>query len=181
MIYRGSGDWGPGKGSNLTAAEVDANFWEIEQRLAALETYAGAAETITNIEISGSVLTIFTSNGGEYPVTLAIPRIASSVDVSGATYEPALGDANKYLRFTNAAGCDVTLPDDATVEFPLSTELHVRQAAAGIVTIGAASGVTINIEAGFDAATSAQGALVTLKKVGPDEWDLFGRLLVTSA
>ena len=42
------------------------------------------------------------------------------------------------------------------------------------------AGVIINVESGFDAATRAEGAVATLKKVGTDEWDLFGGLAEVS-
>jgi hypothetical protein len=34
VTYRTAGPWGPGKGSNLTPAEVDENFWELVQDIA---------------------------------------------------------------------------------------------------------------------------------------------------
>jgi hypothetical protein len=37
IIYRTSGSWGAGKGSNLTAAEVDGNFSDSDTRVVTLE------------------------------------------------------------------------------------------------------------------------------------------------
>lgn len=182
MIYRGSGDWGPGKGSNLTPEEVDQNFWEIEQRLAALEAYSGAADAITNVTISGSLLTIYTtSNPDGFPVVLAIPRIAGSETVAVSSYEAVLSDALKMLVFTNAGGCSFNIPADADVEFPDDTEIHVLQYAAGQVAIVSDSAVTISAPASFDLLTAEQGSVVTLKKIGPDEWIAFGDLALVSA
>lgn len=70
IIYRTAGAWGAGKGSNLTPAEVDGNFWDHEQRLLALEG-ASAPVSISNIIKIGSQLTIFMSDGSTYgPFTL---------------------------------------------------------------------------------------------------------------
>lgn len=177
IIYRTAGLWGAGKGVNLTAAEVDANFYDLEERLEALETYGASSETITNITSSGSTLTIYTSAGNEYTVTVSVPRIATVQTVSGTNFEPTLAEADKYLRFTNAAGCVFNIPDNASVAFPTGTEIHLRQAtAAGTVYIGSDSGVTVNGMQGYELQTAVNGAVVTCKKVGQDEWDVFGML-----
>jgi hypothetical protein len=63
--------WGAGKGLNLTATEVDLNFWEVIARVTSLETDGGAANGISNITVAGSQMTIFLANGSELgPYTL---------------------------------------------------------------------------------------------------------------
>jgi hypothetical protein len=89
-----------------------------------------------------------------------------------------------YLRCTNVAGCDVTVPDNASVAFGIGTEIHFRQCSGGPLTFqngGTGSDASINGVDGFDDATNVQGAVVTLKKVAADEWDLFGLLAETTA
>lgn len=176
IIYRTSGTWGAGKGSNLTAAEVDGNFYDLEERVETLETYGATAESITNVTSSGSTITFYTSSGAQYTVTVSVPRIATVQTVSGTTFEPTLAEADRYLRFTNAAGCTVNLPDNASAAFPTGTEIHLRQAAAGTVYITSDSGVTVNGIDGYELQTAVQGSVVTCKKVGQDEWDVFGML-----
>jgi hypothetical protein len=176
ITYRTTGAWGAGKGSNLTAAEVDASFYSLDQRVDAIET-GGALVEPTNIDIVGSQITFYFSNDAEFTATLNIPRIAVVSTVAGTTFTPALADANRYLRCTNADGCAVTIPTDAAVPFPVDTELHFRQAAAGAVEIAGADGVTVNGVAGYLDQTEVQGDTITLKKVAEDEWDLFGSLL----
>jgi hypothetical protein len=59
IIFRTAGPWGPGQGSNLAAAQVDGNFWELLSRLAYLEDHAPAAlVSIDYFSVSGSLLTI---------------------------------------------------------------------------------------------------------------------------
>lgn len=105
---------------------------------------------------------------------------ASSVPVytrSATTYDPIFADANSYNRCTNAAGCTVTIPENADVPFDLDTELHFRQCNTGIVIIdNGSTAVVINGVAGHANNTDTEGAVITLKKVDTDEWDLFGRL-----
>lgn len=47
VVFRTDGAWGTGLGTNLTAAQVDNNFWEILERLATLETADPAVGTLT--------------------------------------------------------------------------------------------------------------------------------------
>lgn len=74
-IYRTSGAWGSGKGSDLTAAEVDANFWDIIERLTAVETATGSiGPTIDFFSIVGDQLTVHmtdTSLRGPYTIPTA--------------------------------------------------------------------------------------------------------------
>ena len=58
IIYRTLGAWGPGKGADLTAAEVDGNFYDHEGRIADLETNPPDAVSIDTIDVTGNLLTI---------------------------------------------------------------------------------------------------------------------------
>jgi hypothetical protein len=50
--------WGSGKGSDLTPAEVDINFWDIIQRLITLEALPDAAAGIDHFTVSGTQFTV---------------------------------------------------------------------------------------------------------------------------
>jgi hypothetical protein len=100
-------------------------------------------------------------------------------NISAATWTLALSDANTYMRFTSASGCIVTIPVYADVAFPVGTEVHLRQAGAGSIqlAVGAesAADITINPQrAGYGTYTTWQGATLTIKKVGTNEWDVIG-------
>lgn len=58
ITYRTAGAWGAGKGSNLTAAEVDGNFYDLDQRLDALEAAIPAPNEIASFNLSGSQLSV---------------------------------------------------------------------------------------------------------------------------
>ncbi|MDB5555437.1 MAG: hypothetical protein JWL86_5421 [Rhizobium sp.] len=94
-----------------------------------------------------------------------------------------LAMAGAYIRCTSVTGTVVTVPDDATLDFPIDTEIQFRQcvADAPIVFVPESTGVLIDQPEGFDTATSARGAVVFLKKVGANAWDLGGRLAAVSA
>lgn len=179
--YRTAGAWGTGEGHDLTAAEVDGNFWDHEGRIQTLETAtaAGPKSIVSTTSSSTGVLTIHYSDGTTDTVTFATtspPPPVLSTPVAGTTYTLAAADRNSYLRASNASGCAITIPANADVAIEIGSEFHFRATTTGHLTFTAASGVTLNIPSTFAAETDKQHATVTLKKVATDEWDLFGLL-----
>ncbi len=66
--------WGTGQGFNLTAAQVDINFWDAIQRIATLEALPGAAAGIVSFSITGTDLYVHMSDAtvlGPYALPLA--------------------------------------------------------------------------------------------------------------
>jgi len=55
--------WGVGKGANLTPAEVDGNFWDLDQRTAALEASSPEPVGIAQVTVTGSTFTIVLTDG----------------------------------------------------------------------------------------------------------------------
>jgi hypothetical protein len=96
--------------------------------------------------------------------------------VTVATFTPGLSYANSYIRMTNVSGCAVTIPNDATLNFAIGTELHFRAVANPSVTFEPMSGCFINFPEGYLNSIAVIGGTVTLKKVAADEWDAFGLL-----
>lgn len=92
------------------------------------------------------------------------------------TYTLVLADRSKVLSMINAGASTVTIPPSSSVNFPIGTQIMVRQGpAAGTVTIVAGVGVTIESR---NSSFSAAGTLawITLIKVGADTWDVIGDL-----
>jgi hypothetical protein len=107
-----------------------------------------------------------------------VPQRATVETVSATTQTPAVGTDGRYFRCTNAAGCAVTIPANATQAFPVGTMLTYEQVDTdSAVTFTAAGGVTLNNPAAYQASTAEQFAVVQACKVGTDEWTLYGHLL----
>ncbi len=82
-----------------------------------------------------------TITGGNWFVD-ALPL--TTVTASGTTYSFVLTDDNKVVLLTNAAAKAVTLPANATIAFPIGAVIELRNEGAGLATITAAAGVTLN-------------------------------------
>lgn len=113
-------------------------------------------------------------NNGSAKVKLFPPAPRSRKPITDATTARTLklSDAERYIRFTNGSPITLTVPTNATVPFPIGTEVHGIMAGAGTVTI-AGAGVTFNA-AGADLTTNTQFSKFTLKKVATDTWDVYG-------
>lgn len=77
-----------------------------------------------------------------------------------------------YVRSTSASALTVTVQPDSTYNFAVGTVIQVRQAAAGAVSIVAASGVTVTSSGTM--VLRAQNSTVSLVKVAANTWDLMG-------
>ncbi len=122
------------------------------------------------------------TGGNDFYALMMPSELARSQTISTATFDPVLIDSQSYNRCTHASGCVVTIPDDGTVDFPIDTELHFRQCDDDVVSfIGEATSVTINFADDENPQTAIRGAVCTIKKIGANEWDLFGRLELASA
>lgn len=103
-----------------------------------------------------------------------VPRDLRLVPVSTheSSYILSLSDLGAYLRMDVAAANTLTVPASSSVNFPVGTQIPVRQAGAGQTTIVADAGVTINTAETLK--LRKRHSMVTLVKVGTDEWDLTG-------
>ena len=93
-----------------------------------------------------------------------------------ASYTLALTDQNDIVEMNVASANNLTVPLNATVAFPIGTEIAITQYGAGKTTIVATSGVTLRSAGGL-LSIGAQYAMVTLLKVGTNEWYVVGNLI----
>jgi len=90
------------------------------------------------------------------------------------SYILALSDQGQIVEITDAAPNNLTVPADASVDFPVGTQIAILQAGAGQVTIAPAGGVTVNSRTGLN--LFGQWSVATLLKRGPNLWVAFGDL-----
>lgn len=137
----------------------------------------------------GDFLTKLSGDDGDYdwadPGSVGIKPVETvttdTLDINSLVY------ANLYLRCTHVSGCDVTIPTHSQVAFAIGTEIEFRQCAlsapvriiAGVVQDSDGfidELVTLNGIDGFDNETDTRGAVLCVKKVGTNSWDVYGLL-----
>jgi hypothetical protein len=87
-----------------------------------------------------------------------------------ANYTLALTDINKVVVM-NGTSLTVTVPTNASVEFPVGSVVLIYNTDSTDVTIAGDSGVTVR-----NAGALAQYGEVSLRKRGTDEWVLAGNV-----
>lgn len=98
-----------------------------------------------------------------------------SLNEETANYTLVLGDATKAIEMNVASANTLTIPTDATVAFPVGTQIIVIQTGAGATTLAGASGVTVNSK-DSNLELGGQFAGVTLIKRATDSWVAVGDL-----
>lgn len=94
---------------------------------------------------------------------------------SGTSYTLALTDSAKLVTLTNAAAITLTVPPNASVAFPIGSQVLLYQGGAGQVTITAGAGVTIRSQ-GTKLKIFGQYGVAGIVKIDTDEWVAFGNL-----
>jgi hypothetical protein len=82
-----------------------------------------------------------------------------------ADYTLALTDAGKVVPMNKTGAATLTVPLNATVEFPVGAVLYVYNMSSSDVTVAAAGGVTVR-----NAGDIVQYGQVTLRKRATNEW-----------
>lgn len=85
-------------------------------------------------------------------------------------------DQGSILETTGSSVVTVTIPDEATVPFETGTLVNITQVGAGVTTVTAAAGVSLNGILGGTVALEGQWAGVALVKRGADAWVIQGAL-----
>ena len=98
---------------------------------------------------------------------------------TGTTYTFVLADAdNKLVTASNASAITVSIPTNASVAFPIGTQLNIIQIGAGQVTVSAATpGTTTVVSTGATSASPkcrAQYSAMALIKRDTDSWYAVG-------
>lgn len=100
--------------------------------------------------------------------------VAKRVGLGGFTLD--LSSVRKYYWIAEAAEIDVTIPNDATANLPINTQIEFFQAGSGAVNLISHPDVMMNIADDRTSTTKGRGAVMAIKKVGPNEWDCVGLL-----
>lgn len=126
----------------------------------------------------GTALQVLRVNAGatalEYADLAAGASFAPVITESTTARTLGLTDAGAYIRHTDAAASTVTVPPQASVAWAADTEIHIRRAAAGNLTLTPGAGVTLSPPSG-GTLVMTNAMSVTLKRVASDVWDVIGQ------
>ncbi len=85
-------------------------------------------------------------------------------------------DLGSILETTGSSAVTLTIPPEATVPFEIGALINVTQVGAGVATVTAAAGVSLNGVVGGSVALDGQWSGAALVKRGADAWIIQGAL-----
>jgi hypothetical protein len=137
----------------------------------------GTSGTVT-VSIDTSVTADLTTAQTLTNKTLTDPKINLAFDAETASYTAVLANNGQMVTMNNASANTFSIPTNASVAFPIGTQLNVLQIGAGQTTIQAVtSGTTSILSTGATAAAPklrARYSSATCIKAGTDLWYVIG-------
>ena len=144
----------------------------------ATDAVTGTPIVRQRIQADGKVLIGSTTDNG----TTNLLQVSGGLDynivmrgTSSTAYTLLLTDKGKFIETTSGSAIAVTIPTNASVAFPIGTQIWFVQGGVGVPTFSGDTGVTLRTRS-----TSRQPFLryaeVKLTKVNTDEWYLTGDL-----
>jgi hypothetical protein len=110
--------------------------------------------------------------------TLTDPKINLAFDAETASYTAVLANNGQVVTMDNASANTFSIPTNASVAFPIGTQINVLQIGAGQTTIQAVTSGTTTIQStGATAAAPklrARYSMATCIKAGTDLWYVAG-------
>jgi len=137
----------------------------------------GTTGTVT-VSIDTSVTADLTTAQTLTNKTLTDPKINLAFDAETASYTAVLANNGQVVTMNNASANTFSIPTNASVAFPIGTQINVLQIGAGQTTIQAVTSGTTTIQS--TGTTAAQPKLrvrysaATCLKAGTDLWYVFG-------
>lgn len=118
------------------------------------------------------------------PQTLSAKTIDASNTVRGyrpltsfsSSFTLGLTDMGNTIGGTSASATVVTIPLNSSVAAPIGSEIDFYQYGTGQVSFAVTAGVTLRSKSGY-VKMGSQYSGATLKKIGTDEWILWGDLV----
>jgi len=141
-------------------------------------TNANKVWTLPN-DVAADVDGQFIKTNSTGVLSFADPNLIGITTVADLTYTLLLTDGNNLVSMTNGSANTLTIPTNASVAFPIGTQILVEQNGAGTTTItsaGSPAVPTIN-SAGAFFDTASQYTTISLIKKASDTWLIVGDLV----
>jgi hypothetical protein len=157
--------WGAGKGADLTASEVDVNFWDIIQRLIDVEDNPAQPVEILSIDVVGDQMTITMTDASTFgPFTLPV----APMDFTGDFIASHAYVKNNLLVANNSLYV-VLLPHTSGLTFSPNATTYFIGDHIKVSGVGVFLSITDHVSAGatLDAADTTNYAQVGWEPVAP--------------
>ena len=182
-----AGEWGfetdtgkvkIGNGSSAWTSLGYQGAGDIEGVTAGTGLSGGGSSGTVTVSIDTSVTADLTTTQTLTNKTLTDPKINLAFDAETASYTAVLANNGQVVTMDNASPNNFSIPTNASVAFPVGTQINVLQIGAGQTTIQAVTSGTTTIQStGASAAAPklrARYSAATCLKAATDTWYVFG-------
>jgi hypothetical protein len=168
-----------GSNKKITAANVavymaaELGIATITADIDAVEADVGTLETTVATLDSNVAADIAALDTRVDALEAATPTVNAQ---TGTTYTLVLADAGAIVTLANAAAITLTVPEAASVAFPVGTRIDLIQVGAGQVTVAGSGAATVSKTAADTLKLRAEFSAASLIHYATDEWVLVGDL-----
>ena len=151
---------------------------------------AGTVTAGSNIDVTGTQVSVIaaptftdkvtlSANGVQFAdntiqTSAGVPSLTSFSEKTASYTLDTLDHQDNVVEMNSASAITFTIPDNATLPWPVGGSMDIFQTGEGQVTIANAAGVTLNSTPGKKLRT--QFSSCTIMKRGTDSWILYGDL-----
>lgn len=160
---------GAGRNFTIKAGDIQLFFNEADGSIRVQDNRVGAEGLIYQADYSA------TFQARSLVDKAYVDAGTNTFNRQAASYTLVLSDAGKIVEMNVGSANNLTIPLNATVAFPIGTEILINQYGAGQTTIVATGGVTLRSKSG-NLKIAAQYSGCVLIKVGTNEWYVQGDL-----
>jgi hypothetical protein len=182
-----AGEWGFETDTNKVKIGTGSTAWnslgyqgagDIEGVTAGTGISGGGSSGTVTVSIDTSVTADLTTAQTLTNKTLTDPKINLAFDAETASYTAVLANNSQVVTMDNASPNTFSIPTNASVAFPVGTQINVLQIGAGQTTIEAVTSGTTTIQSTGAAPAApklrAQYSAATCVKAATDLWYVFG-------
>jgi hypothetical protein len=160
----------------IVDADINASAAIAQSKISGLSTSLGLKANLADPTFTGTV-TVGAAGVAFTDGTQTKEGVPSRTPISqkSAAYTlSALTERDNLIEVSSASAVAVTIPTDATLNYPIGTSIDILQTGVGQVSIAGASGVTVNATPGLKLRT--QWSSASLLKRAANTWIVMGDL-----